>query len=318
MFAYVLYRHRAQLCKMIETFSTTTKEIDTFFVNPLSGYLLSKHIVCSKNEAQKYESRFPHIAKRNNLLITTNFFYQVQNNDVVYVHTDPPMIRYFLETVVPYLKNKNIKVILFTGKQHLPQVHRSALSERLLECDQVRLWISQNPIYHNHPKYFAFPYGLRCDPYMLNIYYANYHKPNVPKTIFLSNMAQIAHYHLPKDHIRKKYEELFHKNKLTIEKYMDTLHRSKFTVSTSGDREECYRHYESILMGCIPVSNIRKPLYEHIFGDNMVFMSDDELVACVKNDCKLTYRKPNRDIVLLHYWKDKVQRRLGSTVILDW
>tara|TARA_B110000259_G_scaffold131054_1_gene147856 strand:+ start:935 stop:1330 length:396 start_codon:yes stop_codon:yes gene_type:complete len=131
-------------------------------------------------------------------------------------------------------------------------------------------------------------------------------------------MAQLAHQHLSKGHIRNKHKELFHKDKLRIEDYMDTLHRSKFTVSTAGDRDDCYRHYESILMGCIPVTNIRKPLYEQIFGDNMVFMSDDELVSCVKRECELTYRKPNQDIVLLSFWKSQVERRLGSTVTLDW
>jgi hypothetical protein len=228
------------------------------------------------------------------------------------------MIRYFLDTIVPYLKKQRIKVILFTGKETLPQVRRTALSERLLACDQIRLWISQNPIYQNHPKYFAFPYGVRSSRRMLNIYHAYYRRSNVSKTIFLSNMAQLAHPHLSKDHIRNKHKELFHKDKLTIEEYIDTLHRSKFTVSTAGDREDCYRHYESILMGCVPVSNISKPLYEQIFGDSMVFMSDDELDACVKNKCELTYQKPNRDIVLLRYWKDQVQQRLGSSVTLDW
>ena len=80
------------------------QEIDTFFVHPCSGYLLSKHIVCSKKEAKKYKSRFPHVAKQNDLFNTPCLFHPIQNNDVVYVHTDPQMIRYFLETIVPYLK----------------------------------------------------------------------------------------------------------------------------------------------------------------------------------------------------------------------
>lgn len=315
----ILYlHHHIRFCLMIERFSTTAKEIDTFFVHPCSGYLLSKHIVCSKKEAKKYKSRFSHVAKQNELFNTPSLFHRIQNNDVVYVHTDPQMIRYFLETIVPYLKKHKIKVILFTGKETLPQVRRTDLSDRLLACDEIRLWISQNPIYDNHPKYFAFPYGLRSNRNMLNIYRTYYRRPNVTKTIFLSNMAQLAHQHLSKGHIRNKHKELFHKDKLRIEDYMDTLHRSKFTVSTAGDRDDCYRHYESILMGCIPVTNIRKPLYEQIFGDNMVFMSDDELVSCVKRECELTYRKPNQDIVLLSFWKSQVERRLGSTVTLDW
>ena len=102
---------------------------------------------------------------------------------------------------------------------------------------------------------------------------------------------------------------------------MDTLLQSKFTISTAGDREDCYRHYESILTGCVPVTNICKPLYEQIFGDSMVYLKDDDLVDIVKNkqnEPNLIYRKPNQDIVLLQYWKDNVQRRMGSNVILDW
>ena len=50
-------------------------------------------------------------------------------------------------------------------------------------------------------------------------------------------MPQVAHPHLPHEHIRKKYVHVFHGKHLPLTYYMDTLLQSKFTISTAGDRE---------------------------------------------------------------------------------
>ena len=296
----------------IETFDDDLQdEIDHFFVHPCSGYLLCKHIICTSKAENDYLNRFPNVPNRNNLY-TQNTLNKLRTNDMIFSHTDKYAVNYIIDTILPYIKQHNIKIILFTGKHELPQIKKSSLTDQILDCDQIILWISQNPIYVDHPKYFAFPFGLKPTTYKLQKYYKYYQKSNVNKTIKISNMFQGTHGHLSNDHIRKKYKSILQTKKYNLDKYLQILHESEFTISTAGDREDCYRHYESILMNTIPISNISKDLYKPIFGNSMEFMTDDALINCIKNEhsCELNYRTPNRKIILLSYWKNQINKRL--------
>ena len=47
--------------------------------------------------------------------------------------------------------------------------------------------------------------------------------------------------------------------------YLTRVVNTEFLISTGGDREDCYRHYEAIGLGTKPVSNINRKLYSQIF-----------------------------------------------------
>ena len=88
--------------------------------------------------------------------------------------------------------------------------------------------------------------------------------------------------------------------------------KSTYTISTSGDRDDCYRHYECIGLNSIPISNIN---YKEIFGNNMIYSDINNIIKIIKyNRLPIENDKyknnTNRDILLIDYWRDKISQRL--------
>lgn len=130
------------------------------------------------------------------------------------------------------------------------------------------------------------------------------------KNINVSNLHVGVHKHLKPNHIRKKYKILGKDSgkKLNYNTYLKIISDSKFLISTSGDRDDCYRHYESIGLETIPISNIN---YPEIFGNNMYATSEENILNIAKTKkCDKKYWKPNKNIIYLEYWKKKIQDRI--------
>ena len=213
------------------------------------------------------------------------------------------------------------KIIIFTSQYHLPQIHKNELTENLINNDKVILWISQNPIYTDHDKYMAFPYGIQhvtVSKYMKFLKKENKQILNKnTKTNILFNSPSTAWKHLPENHIRKqlnkdprftKLNSYFKPYRLDYEKYLYNILKSKFTISTSGDRDDCYRHYECIGLNSIPISNIN---YKEIFDNNMIgSLNVNDIIKVVDNEKVFDYQHPNRDIITIEYWRNKISLRL--------
>ena len=92
---------------------------------------------------------------------------------------------------------------------------------------------------------------------------------------------------------------------------LNSILKSKFTISTSGDRDDCYRHYECIGLNSIPISNIN---YREIFGNNMIYSDIDNIIEMINETKIIGYNQSNNyinpDILLIDYWRDKIQLRL--------
>ena len=185
---------------------------------------------------------------------------------------------------------------------------------------KIILWISQNPIYHNHDKYMAFPYGIHHND--INKY-MEFIKKNYKDIInidtkikFCYNSPVTIHSHLPINHIRR--HNIFNnvKNKrLPYNQYLNNILKSKFTISTSGDRDDCYRHYECIGLNSIPISDIN---YKEIFENNMIYSNITDIIKIIndtgdlKNIYSNSYNDINRDILLIEYWRDKILLRVKN------
>ena len=157
---------------------------------------------------------------------------------------------FFYYKVLPIIIKNNIKVVIITSQYHLPQIQRDHKTDDLLNTSNIILWISQNPIYTNNEKYMAFPYGichLNIDDYVTFI---KSNDINIDKNIKLLNQYATAYHHLPSNHIRKVFD-IFGKNsgtgtRLNYTDFLTNILNSEFVISTSGDRDDCYRHYECI------------------------------------------------------------------------
>ena len=278
-------------------------------INPFSPIFLCDHyigreIVSLHNhkiygpEFQLYNSFIESINKNN--ILKNNNLHTIKDYDIIYVE-----VKWFDVFAINILPKINKKIILITGQWEWPQVYLSKNTDFILNHPNILLWISQNPIYPNSPKYMAFPYGIahyNLEKYALALlqYDNNNEKGQNVVNLPINNGTNPC------------------RSKLPILPVMDTnefykkISDSKFALSPIGDRDDCYRHYECIGLGTVPISNIGSH-YRAIFGENMYYCDIDTMVGILDNgtiDC--SYSAPNRDLICFDYYKDKVMNRISE------
>jgi len=97
---------------------------------------------------------------------------------------------------------------------------------------------------------------------------------------------------------------------ISAESFYETIAMTKFVISPIGDRDDCYRHYECIGLGAIPVSNVGIT-YRELFTDNMLYYDIDIIADIVKtNKINASYHIPNKDLICLNYYRDAIQQRI--------
>jgi hypothetical protein len=159
----------------------------------------------------------------------------------------------------------------------------------------------------------AFPYGIchqSVERYVNFIKSTNF---NNDKNIKILNQHSSVHPHLPNNHIRKQFD-ILGKNSgksLNYTEYLTNILNSEFVISTSGDRDDCFRHYECIGLNAIPVSNINGG-YKEIFGENMVYSNAEEMIDMISNN-HINYHsiKPNRNILTIFYWICEINKKFN-------
>jgi hypothetical protein len=276
------------------------------WITPLAPYFICNHFLST----EVYPSSPKYIGmslplRANDLLLHKNYT-AIQSFHMVQVQVD--LFDFFCDTVLPILAKRKVKIILITSQWHLPQLQPTAKTYALLHHPSIFLWISQNPIY-THPKYMGFPYGLL---HRTLTYYLHFIRTtSILKTTTLVNQHASVHAHFPDDHIRKKYD-LFGKNSgapLKYKDYLQAISKSHFVISTTGDRDDCYRHYECIGLHAIPISNIDLK-YKCIFGETMVYSNAEDMKHMVLTQ-QVPYKSSlNKDVLTLAYWKREIHNKI--------
>jgi hypothetical protein len=299
-----------------------------YIVTPLTPYMICDHffsneIIHKKDNIYKtnYLGRWLEIkSKGNNLMLNENYS-SVVEDEIIVVETVE--LENFVNKILPQIDKP---IILFTCRYHLPQIIRSDFTDKCLKNPKIKLWISQNPIYTNHKKYMAFPYGLN---YKFGEY-INFIANNfeITKKYKIFNAPVGIHRHLPENHARKVYPELGKDiNMLPFQEYLRKVSESKFTISTVGDRDDCFRHYETIGLNSIPISDV-SDCYKNIFNDNMVYKKPESIVKILNNNInnnitvehendektrlQLKYKKPNRNLLMISYWHNIIKNKISN------
>lgn len=302
-------------------FEKIIKNINTNFIEhlitPLAPYFMCNHFISTEVTSGRKFVKYELSLKANNLLKNKNY-HSIKNFDIIQIQVDH--FNFFYDKVLPIIEKKNIKVIIITSQWYLPQIKKTPKVMKCLNNNHILLWISQNPIFKNHPKYMEFPYGLLHTT--LNDY-VNFVKVDnetqSTKNIKILNQYSSAYHHFPANHIRKVYPIFGKKSgtRLKYDEYLTNISNAEFVISTTGDRDDCYRHYECIGLNAIPVSNA-SIMYRNIFEKNMIFSKPEPMVNMVTNETiNIEYYKPNRDILTILYWRKKIKQKANQLKRLD-
>ena len=279
-----------------------------YLITPVAPYFICNHFISTEihnTSGSKYIDM--NLDLKANDLIKNNNYNDIKNFEIIQIQVD--LFDFFYDQILPIIIKNNLKVVIITSQFHFPQIERNNKTDDLLNNSNILLWISQNPIYTNNEKYMAFPYGIRHHNINDYVNFINSTNINIDKNIKILNQHASIHACLPNDHIRKKFD-IFGKNSgkgfVNYIEFLTNILNSEFVISTSGDRDDCYRHYECIGLNAIPISNINYG-YKDIFEDNMVYSNAEEMKNMIdKNIVNHSYKKPNRDILTISYWVCKI------------
>jgi hypothetical protein len=284
-----------------------------YLITPLAPYFICNHFISTEINntlGSKYIDMNLDL-KANNLIKNKNYN-DIKNFEIIQIQVD--LFDFFYYKILPIIIKNNVKVVIITSQWHLPQIKRNNKTDDLLNNSNILLWISQNPIYTNNEKYMSFPYGICHHNINAYVNFINSSNINIDKNIKILNQYASVHYHLPNNHIRKMFD-IFGKNSgeryVNYTEFLTNILNSEFVISTSGDRDDCYRHYECIGLNAIPISNINYG-YKDIFGDNMVYSNAEEMKNMIdKNIVNHNYKKPNRNILTISYWICKINEKIN-------
>lgn len=241
----------------------------------------------------------------------------VQDMDKIFVQNN--FLDMFLEKILPHI---SCRFVLITGQWNLPALTWDHRMERLLKDTRVYRWFSQNPvevrknINANVKKYIPIAYGLNV----------GYEKENRELTRYANALVQQHRQESKKSiHVlltpfmkthpsREVFPEL---PKISSDKFYENMSKARYVISPIGDRDDTYRHMESIGLGAFPISNVG-PMYRHIYGENMIYVPDtkdiltmyEQQTVPLQHQPPFVEKGPCRDVICVSYWRDYLETHI--------
>lgn len=260
-------------------------------ITPFMPYTFCDHYYGKEVGLLEYDARMKLGIHATNLLANPRT--TLRPYDII--HCEFRFLKQFVENYLPTIQTK---FILTTGSYHIFNTYDTPqYAERILAHPQLHMWFSQNPMIETaDPRYRVLGYGMDVVP--LYEYTKALLKPDIPK----QDSVQHFYVSVKTNPCRR---QLPPREKLPPAEFYDQLKGAKFVLSPIGDRNDCYRHWESIGLGAIPICNTEYPKYKDVFGNSMIYSTIPEMNALLENNT-LTYVPPNRDLICVEYWKQKV------------
>jgi len=204
-----------------------------------------------------------------------------------------------------FLPNVTRKILLLTGKWHLPGLEDSEAVRRIEKHPMVARWFSQNQIF---PELMIkpFPYGVNFFSAPAVVRERQRTKlGNRPRSIGFQVPNATIHPHLPSEPLRIRLAlQPLMEAPLSHRRYLKNLHRSSYVISPPGDRPDTYRHWECVALGAVPVSNL-PDIFRTLFGNAMILRTDLEKVGEASLEPEEGF--PNPDLASFCYWDEKIR-----------
>jgi len=260
-------------------------------------------------------------------------FPPIQSYDTVYVHS--LMLTDFIETFMPRLQ---VPIVLLSGSYDNTRSHRLNESnvDFLLNHPLIEHWFCQNIM--NTTGIVDSPLPTKLDPFPLGM--EPFHKnPRGPNPVILlrdmilrystfssSSSSTVDGAFPPKSvDVFEAYTSPYTNPnrlhvprgiKLKLTEYLEQLARSKFVLSPSGHKPDCFRHYEALALGAIPVTDLDIETYSHLKLGPVVFGTTDwwnlSEAKLLKRMNLTVLPQVNRNLIFEEFWMEEMEERVGK------
>ena len=235
---------------------------------------------------------------------------KVKRGDIIFVRQVPK----FMKKVHPHIK---VPYIMVTAGERRDQVTKKHLN--YLEDDKIIAWFAvHHDCYNTHPKFYQLPLGIYQDKkfYLprkkLTQTFATWRSAPKEKLLYsnygdLKGMkperAGLDDFFKDKDYCFKV------KKRMPFLSYMKQMSEFKFALSPRGYGPDCYRTWEALLVGCIPI--VRTSPLDSLYADLPVLLVDDW--TCLTQEFleekyeEMTAKKWSIEKLFVGYWAQLIQ-----------
>lgn len=213
-------------------------------------------------DPQERYSSYPYIssdtfrAMSDHIIDETNLPFNpsdVKEGDLIYVRGYPICLNEFVNRL-PFIKNKFI-LITHNTDDTMPGSY-----EFLLQDPRIVAWFTQNKGAIDHPKLHILPIGIACnywhygDSQMLTDVLTSLHSTENKYFLYVNFNAKTNAQ--ARDHVLEYFQGkpyCFFSEPKPWKDYLLDLADSQFVLSPPGNGLDCYRAWEALLFGKIPV-----------------------------------------------------------------
>ncbi len=231
----------------------------------------------------------------------------VEAGDLIFVRNAP----LFFETMHPYIKNP---YMILTHGDCLESMKKKYYA--YLEDPKVIRWFGIHPCKTLHAKFTPIPLGVIQQPENhkrakeLHATFGRLRRTSEKKELLYMNFAD---FQKPE---RKKVREMFINRQYCkrglrqpFESYLKEMSECKFTLSPAGLGPDCYRTWEALLVGSIPI--VRKSQLDPLFEGLPVLIIDEweeiDEEYLNKKYAEIMSRKYDIKRIYMEYWLDKIE-----------
>lgn len=261
-------------------------------VTPFTPFLLSHHYLSF--EIDEFNLTWLNPGSRNLLKGV-----KVLRGDIVYCRDD--QLQQFCREILPQIFEP---FVLITGTGTAGGLPDNRWVRMTLESELLLMWFAQNQVHPN--------LNIRIFPQGVDLW-------RTPQIRFFMGLSRVVrkktgrplvpyvtvHPHLvsPARDVRENLVDRMDK-KRGIFSYLWAIARNSAAISPPGDRDDTFRHWECILLGTFPITNLSGN-YRLLFEENMIYRAD--LRASINEIIKLPKSRPNAGIGMVQYWRRQVE-----------
>jgi hypothetical protein len=234
---------------------------------------------------------------------------QVHENALIFVKAYPSLVDYFFRQIHPRIRTP-YRLITHNGDYSLPAEHAKHLND-----PKLLAWYSTN-LTCQHTKVVALPIGIlnrraKSDNHnalselissprtKINKVYLNFH---------IGNAMEKAEYRAYRQAVHDRFSNCSWvqvAERVSTREYLESIATYQFVISPSGHGPDCYRHWEAMYLGAIPIVE-RSAGMEHFSGFPLILVDDWSQVNPgfleTQKDL-IESRNFDRSKLFLDYWK---------------
>lgn len=259
-------------------------------VTPFTPFVLSHAWLSSEVQKYKLQGLNPRSIDLSKRIALPN-----KPNTIIYVQVD--QLEFFREQVLDKI---TAPFTLVTGKWHLPALTIDNVASEILANPFLTAWYSQNT--PSPSKILAFPYGVNLNsaPLIWSAAHLRSVLGFARKGVFVPYVRIHSHLKGAVRENRLRIREIAGNPHMGLARYLLAILRHKYVISPPGDRSDTYRHWESIALGAMPISDLG-PHWTALFGEHMVLV--DDLVEALTHTPPETAFRPAVSLASVSHWR---------------